>query len=215
MSKSFEQFNKIIHVSYKSVIETLKLIIGDLQSDKKTGSVPHIIVTASVKFSIVTSVAAFDKYYTDRFIEALIPYLKKNNPTKEIAKLLEDSGVNVYETLKLINMNKPNVRIKSLVRKHLKYYITQKENKIDLLYSCYGLKKFLENSEKLTKRKTLRRNVFNLIKRRHSIVHECDIDRNGNIKEIEIKESQTIARLINNMRILVESSESLLQKMGI
>ena len=214
MSKSFKTFDSTILASLGAIVKTLKLGIGYYENGPKDADVPEIVLTSASKFAIVTSVAAFDRYYTERFSEALIPFLHIKEPTRELAKLLENAGVDVYETLKLIRMDSPHRRIRSLIHRHLKTYITQDEKRINQLYKCYGLTKFLENSERLTKRKTLRKRAFWLIHLRHKIVHDCDLNRKGAIRHLSKKESNRISKAILDMRKLVTASEQLLEKAG-
>ena len=214
MSKSYELFQKIISTGTNSTTETMKLVVSHLKSNDGA-EIKEIVITASVKYSVVTAIAAFDKYYTDRFCEALLPFLRKSGPTKDLATMLEKAGLNIYSTLELVKMKRPHSRIRSLLANYLRTYVTQSEKKIDDLFKCYGLKNFLENSEKLSKIPNLRKRIFELVKLRHLVVHEGDVDKNGNIKHVNTKECKRIAKSIVEIKYLVDASESILNQKGI
>jgi len=55
-----------------------------------------------VRFSVVLSVSALDAYFTDKFCDTLVPFLKKNSPTDDLVELLESAGLNTRTALELI-----------------------------------------------------------------------------------------------------------------
>ncbi len=101
-----------------------------------------------IKSLIVTFVAAYDRYFTDRFIEAFIPYIRTKTVSPDFGKFLENCGLDVHETFNLLNHSKPRIRIKSLLVTKLENHVTQTDNSINKLYKFYGIKDFLNNAQK-------------------------------------------------------------------
>ena len=48
-----------------------------------------------VRGAVVLSVAAFDAYVSDVFVEKLVPYIKNNSMNRDLLKFLESTGVTV------------------------------------------------------------------------------------------------------------------------
>ena len=90
---------------------------------------------------VVLAVAAMDAYFTKKFEEIIIPYLKKKGATPELTTLLQAAGLDVAQALELVTMARPFRRIKSLIESHLDRYTTQKFESIDSLFKSVGLPK--------------------------------------------------------------------------
>src|SRR5690606_21568566 len=52
---------------------------------------------------IVLSVAAMDAYFTDRFCEALVPYIKKEGLNKGLKELLSNSGMTLEKSIEMFD----------------------------------------------------------------------------------------------------------------
>jgi hypothetical protein len=137
--------------------------------------------------SIVLGVSAMDQYFTRRFCELLVPFLKKNGPTEGLIKMLAEAGFDTKEALIAMGMSRPYRRIRTLVENHLENYTTQRFEVIDNLFLSIGLKDLSANSEKKTKRKTLKCSITKLVQRRHAIAHAGDLNTHGKLSPIDFK----------------------------
>lgn len=149
----------------------------------------YMKVSDLARASIVLSVSAMDGYFTRKFAETLIPFLKKKGPTKGIVKILEKAGFDITEAICLLNMRRPFRRIRTLVQGYLDRVVAQKFAVIDELFVCFGYKDFTHNIQKRTHRKRMLRTIEILIERRHDIVHDGDVDSRGRLKPLSIKQT--------------------------
>ena len=63
-------------------------------------------------------VAAMDSYFTEAFIEKLIPFLKNEKPTKRLVEILEKAGFGLTQALDLLNERNPHGRIRKILENH-------------------------------------------------------------------------------------------------
>lgn len=138
--------------------------------------------------SIVLGVSAMDQYFTRRFCELLVPFLKKNGPTEGLIEMLGEAGFNTKEALIAIGMQRPHRRIRTLVESHLENYTTQRFQMIDNLFISFGLKDFSSNAQKKTKRTSLISSITKLVERRHAIAHTGDLNRHGKLCPVDFKQ---------------------------
>jgi hypothetical protein len=178
---------------------------GDIQEDR------FMKVSDLARASIVISISAMDGYFTRKFAETLIPFLRKKGPTKGIVKVLEKAGFDITEGIRLLNMNRPFRRIRTLVEGYLDRVVAQKFAVIDELFLCFGYKDFSHNVQKRTHRKRMLRTIEILIERRHDIVHDGDVDSRGRLKPLDIK--QTHRRLKELARFVWYSERIINQQM--
>ncbi len=87
----------------------------------------------------------------------------------------------------MIKMERPYRRIRTLMDSHFDPYTTQRAKVIDELFLAYGLKDFSNNAQQLMKRKNLVRRIESMVKRRHAIVHEGDLNDHGGLRVINGK----------------------------
>ena len=159
--------------------------------------------------AVVLSVAAMDAYFTRRFAELLVPFLKKKGPNAKLIRMLEIAGLNTAVALELAVMERPYRRIRSLVQRYLSTYTTQRFQAIDELFLALGVKDLSKNAQGMAHRKTLLRRVELLVERRHQIVHEGDNSQNGKLNHIDANES--IGRL-QDLMVYVEKADTLIAK---
>lgn len=134
---------------------------------------------------IVLCTAAMDAYFTDRFCEALIPYINKNGLNPSLEKLLKDSGFDISSALVMFNNKRPLRVLSNMVRRHLSMYVTQNFNSIDKLYKGLGYEKPITYlAQQRSRRKNLLKSIDKIIERRHKIVHAGDYNQHGNLNEI-------------------------------
>ena len=105
---------------------------------------------------IVLAVSANDAYYTDRFCEALIPYIEKYGTNKKLMDLLHSAGFNTENAVAMFSNSRPKRTLSNLVRKKLRTFVTQDFKTIDNLYKCLGYNKsFTTSAQGIARRKNL------------------------------------------------------------
>jgi hypothetical protein len=159
---------------------------------------------------VVLSVAAMDNYFTKKFAEVLVPFLKKKGPTKSLTTLLGEAGLNTEEALIMLQMDRPYRRVGTLVRTHLSRYTTQHFEKIDQLFDCLGVKGLSKHAADKTKRKRLLASIRLLVKRRNEIAHEGDLNDYGKVQVINpdqtVKRIQDVKRFVEAANEIIDSA---------
>jgi hypothetical protein len=156
------------------------------------GHVPHMPQYANtdiVRGAIVLSVAAMDAYFTRRFVEVLVPYIKRNGATPGLVELLGRAGLNTEQALLIATMARPFRRIRTLVESYLAGYTTQRFHAIDELFLCLGIKDLTKHAQAKTKKVHLFTTVQALVDRRNQIVHEGDLNKHGKICSVAPKQA--------------------------
>jgi hypothetical protein len=157
---------------------------------------------------IVLSVAAMDSYFTDRFCEALIPYINREGVNKGLKELLSQSGLTITKSIEMFDNKRPKRVLSNMVRRHLSTFVTQNFKTVDNLYKCLGFEKPITlAAQELSKRKHLLKSINKLVERRHKIVHAGDYNHHGNLNAIEY---QRMFRKILEIRVLVGNMEKVL-----
>ena len=202
-SKAHGKFGRTIHRAWllanlrNGLIENQVIIgDGDLSDYDDLG-----------RASVVLAVAAMDSYFTEAFIEKLIPFLRSNKPTKELIKTLERAGFGVGEALELLNETNPYGRIRKTLENHLERYVTQSVDKIDSLFLAYGLKHISTSAQAKTQRTTLIKTVEGLVRRRHQIVHDGDYMKGGKLR---IFDQKKVTREVQSMEKFVTACDEVL-----
>ena len=113
----------------------------------------HEDVADLLRSALVLGVAAIDSYFTARFAELLVPFLKKHGSTDSLVKLLGDAGRDTREALGMIEMNRPYRRIRTLMDWYFDRYTTHRVEVIDKLFLAYRIKNFSGNVQGLARRK--------------------------------------------------------------
>ncbi|KYC45786.1 MAG: hypothetical protein AMQ22_02188 [Candidatus Methanofastidiosum methylothiophilum] len=143
----------------------------------KAENVDRILFEDLFRLVIVLAVAAMDNYFTQKFVDMLIPILKSKKPSKELVNFLEGSGVTTEMALTLISLKRPMLKIKKLVEIKLERYTTQNQKSIDCLFLMYGIKDFCTNIGKKSRKASLLKSISLLVERRNVIVHNGDINK--------------------------------------
>jgi len=159
--------------------------------------------------AIVLSVASIDAYFTDRFIELLIPFLKRGKPTPKLISLFEKSGLDTKSFLKLMTTKRPLIRLRNIVTIYLEKRSFQNFKAIDDLYLCYGYKNFSSNIQKYNKETNQLKRIEKIVKRRHSIVHDGDYTARGKLREIDARE---VSKFFEDILDFVAGAEFLLKQ---
>jgi hypothetical protein len=162
-----------------------------------------------VRFSVILSVSALDSYFTDKFCDVLVPFLKKREPTDDLVEILEKAGLNTRTALELISMERPFRRIRTLVERSFSNYTTQRTDVIDKLFTSIGLQDFSNNAQKIVGRRNLKSRIQTLVNKRNDIAHEGDLDSRGKTKKIDV---DIIEGQISDLDLFVCGAEELIKK---
>ncbi|WON85232.1 MULTISPECIES: hypothetical protein [Chromobacterium] len=162
-----------------------------------------------LRSAVALSIAGMDTYFTDRFAESLVRFLKKHGAKPDLVALLFDAGLDTKASLEMLTMQRPYRRIRTLVEAYLSNYTTQKQHVIDKLFLVYGIKGLCSHAEKHSKKKKLLTNVNAAVLRRHSIVHAGDLNSHNNPRPIDNKLAN---RYIDNVDTFVTNAEAILVK---
>ena len=158
-----------------------------------------------LRFAIVLSVAAFERYVKDVFLAHLATSLRKEPCNEALQKLVTDSGITsaFWRQCILKKTPHPFQRICNAVKRYLFAAPRQKKSAIDELFKCYSLGSIVDNTRNKSGRKTLWRSVEWTVKRRHQIVHAGDCGSMGRLAPISFKETEhrlnDIERFVQNM----------------
>ena len=158
--------------------------------------------------SIVLAVSGMDQYFTRRFCELLVPFLKSHGPTEGLIDMLGEAGFDTKEALIAIGMRRPYRRIRTLVETHLENYTTQRFEVIDNLFLSIGLKDLSLNAEKKTKRTTVISSITKLVQRRHAIAHAGDLSKHGKLCPIDFKQ---LKKRFKDLEDLVNAADQIIE----
>ena len=167
----------------------------------------HSTADDQVRMAVVLGVAAMDSYFTTKFCNILVPYLKTKGPTDGLTKVLSQAGLDTETALILLSMQRPYRRIRTLVERSFDTLTTQRTDVIDELFLSFGLKEFCKNSQKLMHRNNLVLRVEKLVSRRHQIVHEGDLNGRSQARSINIDQ---VASQLSDLRLFVAGAERLI-----
>lgn len=160
--------------------------------------------------AVILSIAAFDRYFTSKFCDTLIDYLRSGQPvTDRLEKLLLASGLNTKFALELAISKRPFRKIRTIVQNHLSFKTTQRADAINQLFRDLGFSDLCGKAEKSTKRTTVVKRTMKLVDLRNDISHEGHVDRAGNPKSINAAD---IRSRINDMKLLVEKCDEILDE---
>jgi hypothetical protein len=205
-SKAYLRFESVI----KRSLNLLTLQVKTKELIQVSNPNVDIDLTDMSRASIVLSVAAMDAYFTDVFVERLVPFIKKKGPTKSLTDFLNQAGLDTACALQLLTMKRPFRRIRKLVESHLETVTTQKFEAIDRLVGVYNFKDFSTNVAKYSKKgDRLLLIIKQLVVRRHRIAHEGDLNMHGKPKQIEASD---VRRRINAVVLFVAKSDELLHR---
>ncbi|MEM7242424.1 MAG: HEPN domain-containing protein [Pseudomonadota bacterium] len=153
-----------------------------------------------VRASMLLSVAGLDHYFTQKFCDKLVGYLKSNEPNDQLVKLLSNSGLNTKSALELLVMDRPFRRVRTMVQDNLSRYTSHRTQKIDQLFQAMGYKKFCKNIEKRAGRRNLLKRVSRLVDLRNDIAHTAHLNSRGLPKAID---RDDVHSLVQDLSIFV------------
>ena len=200
MAKAIDTFNKTINRSNG--------LLTIYEKAHTNNAFDGLNKTDIIRSALVLAVSGMDSYFTSRFTENLVKFIKSNGPTKDLIKILEEAGLNTQQALEMITMDRPYRRIRTLVDQHLSDYTTQRFEVIDELFKVYGIKDLTDNAQGLTKRIGLKKTIQKTVKRRHEIAHAGDYNQHDKLKEVDITR---VKKQIADIKLFVESCETLIK----
>jgi len=204
-TKALKKFGRTIR-RCKELLRVYRSLIS-IKEDAG-GKVRRMIVPKDlIRSSVVLSVSALDAYVTDAFSEKLVPYIKRYTPDKLMIDILKEAGLDTTEALKLIKMERPYRRIRTLIEKYYARHTTQKFEVIDNLFLAYRLKNITGHAQNKVRRKTLKRSVELLIERRHKIAHEGDYNSHGKLNSIN---HDRIKKRIADLELLITCMDEII-----
>lgn len=161
--------------------------------------------------AVVLAVAGFDRYFTTKFCDVLVPRLKSSKPLgKDLLKTLEQAGFNTEFSLKLIfesvtnRRARPFRKIRTIVQQSLSSHTTHRDTAIDDLFRGLNLTDLTKNAEKMSGKKVA--DLMILVDLRNSIAHEAHVDANGKPLKVDARK---IERSIDNLAVFVEACEEI------
>ena len=159
---------------------------------------------------IVLCTAAMDAYFTDRFCEALIPYIDLKGLNPSLEKTLKDSGFDTKTAVRMFNNKRPKRVLSNMVRKHRSKLPTQNFEVINKLYKGLGYDKTITHlAQEKSGRKRLLKSIEKLVDRRHKIVHAGDYNQNGKLNDIDYR---LLYKKMLEVKKLVESVDAVLDE---
>lgn len=206
-SKAFSQFEATLGRA-ESLVALYKRLLK-ARFNKEPTRFSHNDLADLLRSGLVLAVAAMDSYFTARFAELLVPFLKKHGPTDGLVELLSEAGLDTREALGMIDMDRPYRRIRTLMDSYFDRYTTQRADVVDKLFLAFGIKNFASNAQRSVKRKNLIVRIESMVERRHEIVHEGDLNDLGRLREIDLAK---IERWVSDLRRFVTAAHSLTER---
>ena len=200
------------HDSFTATLDRAKSLIAlyrrliKVRFVKEPKKFTHEDISDLVRSSVVLSVAAMDSYFTARFAELLVPYLKRHGAKDSLVVLLSNAGLDTRQALEMLQMDRPYRRIRWLMDSYFERYTTQRSDVIDSLFIAYGLKTFSCNVQRSVRRANLVHRVELLIERRHQIVHEGDLNAHNCLRDIDVDK---VEGQLKDLKLFVDAAQAL------
>lgn len=205
-SKAYLRFESVVKRSLNML--TMQEATTQVLAVTKPG--PSMDLSDMSRVSVVLAVAAMDSYFTDIFVERLVPFIRRRGTTKQLVAFLHEAGLDTECALHLLTMKRPFRRIRRMVEAHLASITTQKTGVIDELFAIYGLKHFCNHVARFSgKGDRLLLSIKKLVLRRHKIVHDGDLNSHG--QPLSTNPDEFIRR-IRALVLFVSKADELLHK---
>lgn len=161
-----------------------------------------------VRGAAVLSVAAYDRYFTSKFCDVLVPHLKTSSMiSKDLISRLEEAGLDTSFALQLIVSKRPFRKIRTIVQTSLSRVTTHRSSVINDLFVSVGLKDLTRNAQRRAGRQNLEKRIQNLVDLRNEIAHEAHVNAHGNTKIIT---SEDIRSRIEDVELFVENCDAII-----
>lgn len=208
INPSSQPSKKAVKVFNETISRCDQLLL--LYHDQILGNNNWILDSSDVlRATLVLAISGFDRYFTSRFSEELVSFLKKNKAKDNLIAILEKAGFNTGQALEMYRMQRPGRRIRKLIDNYLSTYTTQKFHIIDELFVVYGIKNLTKRAAEHTKKKRILNSVSKSIARRHSIVHAADYNEYDKLTKINYRD---VVRWVSDIARFVNSCEFIISK---
>ncbi len=204
-TKAYSEFLGVYGRSIR--LAGLSILLQQKSLKDSEGQIPDVDAHDPLRAAVVIAVSAMDSYFTSRFVDMLVPFLKCKGPTNALVDMLAKAGLDTRQCLVMISMERPYRRVRTLVDGYLDKYVTQRFSAIDSLFLAYGLKHFSKRVQERLKRQKLLSRIEVLVLRRHEIVHGGDLNAHGRLRPLN--GSDTLKR-IEEITRFVAGAEALL-----
>jgi hypothetical protein len=161
-----------------------------------------------LRAAIIIAIAGMDRYFTSKFCDILVPYLKEKKPGKDLLLRLAEAGLNAEFALDLIVSERPYRKLRTIVQKSLSHETTHRMEVIDALFKDIALKDLTKNAQKKCGKSRLLRSVEILVDHRNSISHEAHLNSHGNTRRISEDETR---RRIEDVRVFINACEEIIE----
>ena len=167
-----------------------------------------------VRSAIVIAVAGFDRYFTAKFCDVLVPHLKSGDKIgPNLFARLEKAGFDTEFALRLIadgvenRAARPFRKIRNIVQTSLSSHTTHRDDAINNLFLDLGLKDLCVNAEKKAGKKRLIKQIMELVDIRNSIAHEAHVKLDGNPRAIDRVQ---VKKKIKALRMFVKCCDEII-----
>ena len=201
-------FSRTIKRSFRQI--RLQKRLSRVTLKRSPTKIPAEELSELTRTALVLGVAALDAYFTNKFVDCLVPYLKKYGPTDGIIEVMEKAGFDTRTALELLpkgSGERPYRKLRTLVDRHLDRHTTQRLDVIDRLFLSMGLKDLCKNASAKAGRKNLCRRIEIAVERRHDVVHEGDLNAHGNLRAID---ADDINGRLQDIKLLVEKCDEII-----
>ncbi len=156
-----------------------------------------------LRAAVVLAVAGFDRYFTSKFCDVLVPHLKGDDRiSQEVLDLLRRAGLDTKFALELAVSKRPFRKIRTIVQNSMSRHTTQRASVIDKLFNSFGLSELSANAQRKARRANLLTRISRLVDMRNDIAHEAHNNTRGTPKAIDLAD---IRSRISDMCIFVNS----------
>jgi hypothetical protein len=204
-SRAYFVFEKTIERSL-NLIELGQPVITIIKA-KATNA--NVDASDLLRASLVLGVAAMDSYFTSIFAERFIRYIKRMGINNKIVEILKKANFTIEVAVELLAMERPYRGLRTRIDEYLSKYTTQNIEVIDDLFLAFCIKDFSKHISRLKRRKRLMSSINSVVKRRHQIVHEGDLNGHGTMNKIDEKD---VRRKLQDIILFVAGADEILQK---
>lgn len=163
-----------------------------------------------LRAAVMLAIAGFDRYFTAKYCDVLVPYLQKDKRISEaMLSRLEEAGLGPKFALELVVSKRPFRKIRTIVQNSLSRHTTHRMDVIDDLFLSVALKGLSENAEKKADRKNLRKRISKLVDLRNEIAHDGHADRSGKPRRIDCAD---VKSRISETKLFVEKCNEIIDK---
>jgi hypothetical protein len=165
------------------------------------------VLSDGIRIALVLAVSAMDTYFTDKYVEAFIPHLKKRGPNKEMAEFCANAKIDVLVALELLRKKRPLDSLRAHVGQYLSSYVAQNVDRVDKLYLTIDLKNLSQHAQAKAHRKPLVRRVVAAVKRRHEITHSGDTTKEGHLRKIS---PSAVVEALDSIKLFVWNCDDII-----